>query len=507
MKSVSALRLSPLIALFLPTATLPGQTGPLRGLDRYIQDGLREWKIPGLAISIVKDDSIIFAKGYGRREVGEPTPVDEFTNFAIGSASKAFTAASIAMLVDEGRLKWDDRVTDYLPGFQLHDPYITREITVRDLLSHRSGLARGDRLWYGTEFSRDEILRRIRFLKPSWSFRSRFGYQNIMFLAAGSVIEAVAGLTWDEFVKQRIFDPLGMSRSGTSVDLFADRVNVATPHARIDGRIVTVPWRNVDNIAPAVAINSNAIEMAQWVRLHLGEGALGGVQVISAEGVRESQTPQTVVRKEGEWVLLAPEARFLSYGLGWYLLDYRGRMAVQHGGNIDGMTAVVAMMPELRLGVVILTNMEGTLFPHALTNWIFDLWLGHIERDWSSELFTAFEDQQEQESKQRKAIEEARIPGTTPSLPLDAYVGVYGDSVYGQLEVLPHDGSLVVRQGGALVGELEHWHFDTFRVTWRDRRVGKTLVQFVLDSQAGVAEVNLEGFASFSRIPERIEQP
>jgi CubicO group peptidase (beta-lactamase class C family) len=403
------------------------------------------------------------------------------------------------MLVEEGRLTWDGRVTEYLPDFQLHDPYVTREITVRDLLSHRSGLPRGDRLWYGTGLSRDEILQRIRLLKPGWSFRSRFGYQNVMFLAAGRIVEVLTGVSWGEFVGQRIFDPLGMHLSNTSVRDLATHVNLATPHAEIDGKITPVPWRNIDNIAPAIAINSNAVEMAQWVRLQLNDGAFAGRQVISATSIDELRTPQTVVPKEGEWALLAPQARFLSYGLGWYLFDYRGQMVAQHGGNIDGMTAIVAMMPDLQLGVVILTNRGGTLLPVALMNWIFDLWLGHIERDWSSELFTAVEELKEQEDDRHDEIEAARVPQTSPSLPLGSYAGTYADSLFGLLEIVLEGDSLEARFGQSFVGDLEHWHYDTFRTVWRDRQLGETKMHFVLDQRGVVAEVKVDELADFKR--------
>src|SRR5918995_1159862 len=197
------------------------QEAPLAGFDDYVNQALKDWEVPGLAVAVVKDDRIVFAKGYGVRELNKPTPVDERTLFAIGSSSKAFTAASIAMLVDQAKLKWDDPATKYLPGFQLFDPYSTREVTVSDLLSHRSGLARGDLLWYASEYNRDEVLRRVRYLKPSWSLRARFGYQNIMFLAAGQIIPSVTGKTWDDFMRERIFTPLGMTSTSTSIKAFA----------------------------------------------------------------------------------------------------------------------------------------------------------------------------------------------------------------------------------------------------------------------------------------------
>src|SRR3712207_1959606 len=237
-------------------ATAQQQREPWPGYDAYVTTALATWKVPGVAIAIVRNDSIIYAKGYGLRELGKADPVNERTLFAIGSASKAFTSAAIAMLVDEGKVRWDDPATRYLPNFQMHDPYVTRELSLRDLLSHRSGLARGDLLWYGSDLDRDEILRRVRFLQPSWSFRSTFGYQNLMYLAAGQVVARVANTTWDDFITRRIFQPLGMTASNTTVRALAGQPNVATPHAEIDDTVRTVAWRNIDNIAPAGSINS-----------------------------------------------------------------------------------------------------------------------------------------------------------------------------------------------------------------------------------------------------------
>ena len=241
------------------------QNGSLNGFDDYVNKAMKEWEVPGIAVAIIKGDQIVLAKGYGVRKLGDPTPVDERTLFAIGSSSKAFTAASVAMLVDGGKVKWDDPVTKYLPEFEMYDPYVTRELTVRDLLTHRSGLQRGDFLWYGTELDRDEILKRTRYLKPSWSLRSTFGYQNLMYLAAGQLVSRVSGKTWDEFIRERFFVPLGMTASSTSINELKTANNVATPHSKIEDKVTVIPWRNIDNIAPAGSINSNVVEMAQWV--------------------------------------------------------------------------------------------------------------------------------------------------------------------------------------------------------------------------------------------------
>ena len=372
-----------ILLLFVLVAFLPAyaQEAPLNGFDDYVNKALREWEVPGLAIAIIKDDRIVLAKGYGVRKLGDPTPVNERTLFAIGSSSKAFTAAAIAMLVDEGKLKWDDPVTKYLPGFELYDPYVTRELTVRDLLSHRSGLERGDFLWYGTEYDRDEILRRARYLKPTWSLRSTFGYQNLMFLAAGQLIAKVSGKSWDDFIRQRMFTPLSMTASSTSIRDLKNADNVSSPHAKIEDKVEVIPWRNIDNIAPAGSINSSVVDMAQWVRLQLAQGEYQKQHLLSSGAAKEMHTSQTVIRLEPPLSLFYPEAHFLNYGLGWFLQDYRGRKVVEHGGAIDGMRAQVAMIPEEKLGLVILTNMGGTILPLPLMYRIFDAYLGAPQRD------------------------------------------------------------------------------------------------------------------------------
>ena len=496
-------RASALLAIMVCAAQFGlAQEAPGKEFDDYVNKALKQWDVPGVSIAIVKNDQIVFAKGYGVRKLGDPTPVDEKTLFAIGSASKAFTAASIGMLMDEGKLKWDDPAAKYLPGFQLFDPYATREITVRDLLCHRSGLERGDLLWYGSDLSRDEIVRRVRYLKPSWSFRGMFGYQNIMFLAAGQIVPSVTGKSWDDFVRERIFIPLGMTSSNTSIKDLAKSTNVATPHTKIDEKVETIPWRNIDNIAPAGSINSNVVDMAQWTRLHLGEGKYQGKQLVSSGTVKEMHTPQTIIRTEGIWEKLFPEAHFLTYGLGWFLQDYHGRKVVQHGGNIDGMSALVAMMPEEKLGVVVLTNLNGTTLPTVLANTIFDWYTKSPQKDWSTELYKSIKGLEDVQKAAEKKKEEARVAGTSPSLPLEKYAGTYKDEMYGEAKVTVKDGKLVATYGAAFAGELEHWHYNTFRVRWRDRSLGKGFINFTLKDDGTVDEMKLENLTSFKRGPD-----
>lgn len=483
--------------------SVSAQEAPLNGFDDYINKALRDWEVPGLAIAIVKKDQVVFAKGYGVRKLGEPAPVDEKTLFAIGSSSKAFTAAAIAMLVDEGKMKWDDPATKHLPGFQLFDPYVTREITVRDLLSHRSGLGGADFIWYATPYDRDEIWSRIRHVKPSSSFRSTFGYQNIMYLAAGQIVSRVSGKNWDDFIRERIFTPLGMSLSNTTIRAFAGQNNVATPHAKLDEKVQTIPWRNIDNIAPAGSINSNVSDMAQWVRLQLAEGSYKGARLISSGAAKEMHEPQTIIPRDPQLSLFMPDTHFRSYGLGWMLQDYKGRKVVQHGGAIDGMLAMVGMMPEEELGVVILSNLQGQLLPTALMFRIFDAYLGAPPKDWTGDMLKAIKGLEGQGKAAQKKLEESRVKGTQPSLPLEKYAGTYKDEAFGDAKVALENGKLVLRTP-AFVADLEHWHYDTFRATFRDIViVGKALATFTLNSQGktdalNVADMNL----AFKRAPE-----
>jgi CubicO group peptidase (beta-lactamase class C family) len=496
----------------------PRKGGPPEDLDGYVVRALRDWEVPGLALAVVKDDAVVLARGYGVRKLGERPAVDENTVFAIASCSKAFTAAALAMLVDEGKLNWDDPVVKHLRDFQLHDGYASREITIRDLLCHRSGLSRHDLVWYASAAGRDDVLRRLRHARPRTSFRSQFGYQNIMYLAAGQVIPAATGLSWDDFVQKRIFTPLGMKSSSTSVTAFRPGDRVATPHLRVEGKVEVIPWRNIDNAGPAGSINSTVADMARWMRLQLNAGLHGGTRLLTTKAVREMHTPQTVVRPEGMgpegryWELMHPGSHLLVYGLGWLLREYKGRVLVQHGGSIDGMRSVVILVPEEKLGVVILSNRGAQFLPEALGQRVLDTYLKAPPRDWSKELLEVQKALDQQRRDAEKRVEKERIPGTKPSLPLEKYAGTYRDDLYGEVKVAREKGKLVVRFGPSLVGRLEHWHLDTFRATWADRTFRKGLVTFRLDSKGKVDELRLtpsDGGEAITarRAPDEAKEP
>ncbi|HEX9108059.1 MAG TPA: serine hydrolase [Longimicrobiales bacterium] len=512
MRPLGAIVLALALAGQAPPLRAQEPSGPLAGLDAYVRKAVADWGIAGAAVAVVKNDSVVFARGYGLREVGKPDSVDERTLFAIGSNSKLFTAVLAGMMVDEGKMKWSDPATKFLPGFQLYDPYVTREITLGDLLSHDSGLGRrGDLIWYGSAFSRDEILRRIRYLKPIASFRSEFGYQNIMVMAAGQAVAAAAGKSWDDLVRERIFGPLGMSCSNTSTkQLVHDGAcgDVATPHDLDKGKLTAIPWRNIDNIAPAGSINSSVLDMAQWLRLLLAGGSYGGKTLIKPATLREIEQPHTITPLTPD--TLAPSTHFSAYGYGVGMQDYLGVKVLTHTGGIDGMLSQVTWVPEAKLGVVILTNTSGhnALFA-AVARRVLDAYLpGSSARDWSQILLARTSEQEKKAAEAEKKAEAERPQGTHPSLALDKYAGTYSSPIYGDVVVAMEQAKPVLRFGPSFTGDMEHWAYDSFRLTWRG--IGShAIASFALDPQGKVTTVRINGMSlaneplEFTRMPEK----
>ncbi len=473
---------------------------PLAGLDAYITQAMRAWEVPGLAIAIVKDDSVVYAKGFGVRELGKADPVDVNTVFLAASTTKAFTVAAMAMLVDSGRVRWDAPVIDYLPDFRLADPYVTRELTVRDLLSHRSGLGRADALWYGTGLPRAEILRRLRVEPQTWSLRAQYGYNNNMYIAAGQVIAAVTGKSWDDVVRERIFQPLGMTRTTTSVAALRGMDDVATQHILYGGRMVPVEWRSFDDVGAAGAINTTVHDMAQWLRFQLGRGTYSGRRLLSDSAFRQMRLPNTPIRPDAATDSLWPEVHLRAYGLGWTLNDYRGRLVVSHGGVLDGMRAQVGMLPEEGLGVVLLANSDqsGTLLT-GLQYRVFDAYTGGVRRDWSADLLADVVKQRQRDLRDSAKTDSTRVRGTHPSHALADFAGRYVDSLYGEMTVAEEDGHLVVRYTDWLPADLEHWHYDTFRAVWRDQRLTTDFVTFGTGDDGKVASLTVKDWATFRR--------
>ncbi|MDE2782083.1 MAG: serine hydrolase [Gemmatimonadota bacterium] len=486
--------------VFAPAAT--AQQG-LEGLGAEIEQMIGDWGIPGAAVAVIQDDEITFAQGFGVREIGGGDPVDEHTIFAVGSTSKAFTAASIAMLVDEGKVSWDDPIGDHVPIFQLSDPYITRDLRVRDLMAHNSGLMRGDRLWYASGRSREEVLEQVRHQPVTFPLRSTFQYNNTTWIAAGEVIENASGMSWDDFVASRIFRPLGMTRSTTSVEGLKRLDNVATPHnPSLDGEVKAIPYRNIDNAGPAGSINSSALQMAQWIRLQLGRGEFEGERLISDEAIGETHTSQMLIRKEGTWALTWPESDFLTYGLGWFLSSYRDVTMISHGGNIDGMTAYVGFVPRRGYGMVILSNLSSANgFSSALAHRIIDRLEEGEGLPWHENMLKVFNEFMDQQRAAAREVEESRAEGTSTTLPVAEYAGTYANDMYGEIAVTEDGGVLSASFGAGYHGSLEHWHYDTFRISWGGGAEPREFLRFEIgtDGKVAVLHAEIEGSIAFRR--------
>ncbi len=495
--SFSAASLPVLAAAPQATAVAVERAPDLAALDAYFGSAGEAWPVPGFSVAIVKDGRVVFEKGYGVRDAARGGSVDEHTMYAIASNSKAFTAAALATQVDEGRLSWDDRVVDHLPWFELYDPYVSREMRIRDLLSHRAGLGTysGDLLWYGTPYTAEDIVRRARHLPPAYPFRAGYGYTNLMFITAGEVVRAVSGNSWHDFVQERFFEPLGMDRTVTSVSDLATRDNVATPHKNDRGEVIPLDWFNWDAMGAAGGIISSVHDMAQWMLTQLGEGEKDGVRVFS-EGAQQQMwrvhNPLAVSRGYKETF---PSTHFRGYGLGWSLADYKGRKVVSHGGAYDGMYSRVMLVPEEELGVVVLTN-SMTGLPGALAYRVLDQYLGGESPDWSARDLAGWKASRLRFEERQDLIEQQRVGGTSPSLDLEGYTGTYGGDLYGDATVSLEGGRLVLRllPNPDLTADLEHLHFDTFVIHWRETFAwfGRGTASFVLDASGDVTEMKLD---------------
>jgi len=479
----------------LVAAHVLAQTGrdPLAGLQTSIPAAMARWEVPGLAVAVVKDQKVVFARGFGVRSVTEGGAVDADTLFGIGSNTKAFTATALGLLVHEGRLGWDDPVLRYLPEFQMFDPLVTSKITVRDLLCHRSGLATfaGDLMAFGSVYDRAEVIRRIRFIEPAYDFRAGFGYSNLMFLVAGQIIPRAGGASWDDFVRQRFFIPLGMARSSTSLGELLAAANVAAPHGLIDGKVVPIPHDNVDNIAPAGAINSSANDMARWLLLQTGNGSYDGRQMVDPSVISETRTLHNAIPVGEAATKLNPWTHFAGYGLGWGLSDYRGRLLVSHTGGLNGMISMVAIVPEENLGVVVLTNFDTHPLSRAVTNTILDAYLGADDQGWDQRYAGVVQKLRDRRELERKARDQAHLANPRPSLPLEAYTGRYTSAVFGDAQVTLADGGLKLSPTPhpGITGRLDPWQLDTFLCTWSDAVWDQSLVYFDLDDAGAVTQL------------------
>jgi CubicO group peptidase (beta-lactamase class C family) len=467
-------------------------------LDRWIEQTRETWQVPGLSVAIVARDQVLLSKGYGIRELGKTQPVDDQTLFAIASNTKAFTADALAILVDEGKLTWDDPVQKHLPWFRLSDPLASNDIRVRDLLCHRSGLGTfsGDLLWWGTPYSPKEILQRSVSLKPEFPFRANYGYSNLMFLAAGEVIEALSGMPWGQFIQTRLLDPLEMTGSKWSIRQIGGVENVATPHKTYLDRSEPIEWMNWDSMAAAGGILSNASDMARWMQFQMRQGVdPQGRALVSKARIYETMQPHSIIPVSMNRSQRIPSTHFRAYGLGWSLADYHGVKLVGHGGGYDGMYSEQLMIPELGFGVVVLTN-SMTPIGNAIVYQAIDGFLKVPAEDRSQEGLDQFRSSRQAFDER---IRKATLPvkhADAPSHPLESYVGKFRCSMYGDAQTTLHDGKLQLQLLAypELKADLELMHYDTFAIRWH-----KTFAwfesgsaHFVFDAQGNAESIRLD---------------
>ena len=469
--------------------------------DAYVARVLESFEVPGVAVAIVKDGQVLLARGYGVRELGRPERVDAHTTFGIASNTKAFTASALGMLVEEGRIAWDTPVVDVLPWFRLSDPYVTSEMTIRDLLVHNSGLGlgAGDLLWWpASTYTRDEIARRLRFLPLETSFRSAYAYDNVLYLIAGEVIEELSGQTWEQFIETRFLQPIGMTDSDPNHSGAAHGGNVATTHARVEGRVRPIAPFTSDNTNPAGGIMSSAADMAKWMIVQLDSGR------VSADRRLWERPTQRLM-----WTIVTPiptgtpapelmpmRSSFSGYGLGFFLRDFRGQQLVTHTGGLPGYVSRVMMIPELKLGVAVLTNQESGAAFDAIAYHVLDHFIQPTPRhDWLAAMQWLDAQNQGGFAEADSAAAAARDSSAGPSLPLASYEGTYRDEWYGDVVIeRGADGQLDIRMVPTplLVGDLVHWQHDTFLARWHDRELrADAFVTFVLAPDGSIDEVRM----------------
>jgi CubicO group peptidase (beta-lactamase class C family) len=446
-------------------------------IDALVERSMKAFDVPGISVGVIKDGNIVYAKGHGVRSLNTKQPMDENTLVGIASNSKAFTTAALGILVDEGKIKWDDKVRDYIPEFKLYAPFVTEEFTIRDLLTHRSGLGlgAGDLMFFpdGSDFTLKDVIHNLRYLKPVSSFRTKYDYDNNLYIVAGEVIARVSGKSWPEFIEERIIRPLGMSSTAATYARLKDKSNTIEGHAPVNGKVQVIERSKLEIAAAAGGVNSNITDLFKWVGTLLAKGKYGeggSKRLISEASLKELWTPQTIIRvgDPGPY-----NTHFSAYGLGFGLTDVSGRLQVRHTGGLEGMVTEITMIPELNLGIIVLTNQqEGGAFV-SISNQIKDGYLGRTGTDWVSML----------SERRKKALADAKVTTDAIWKNIDAaqkaasnvdvapFVGNYSDAWLGSVSIAMKDGKLWFqsKRSPRLSGEMFAYKGNTFVVKWTDR--------------------------------------
>jgi CubicO group peptidase (beta-lactamase class C family) len=514
--SVSFFKAALLSCTVLAAATAGAAAAPPADIDAYVAKTMQTFGNPGMSLAVVEDGKIVKAKGYGVRKMGTNLTADEHTAFPIGSESKAFTSAALAILVDRKQLKWSDLVKDKLPGFQMYDPYVTDHMTVRDLLTHRSGLGlgEGDLLMVpDTNRTRADFVHALRYLKPATGFREKFAYDNILYIVAGELVQSVSGQTWEDFVRENIFKPAGMTDAHTNYDVTAS--NAVWLHARLNG-----PFRGTGDqsilakgleahvSAPAGAINASAVDMAKWMNVQLARGKLpDGKQLFSEEQANEMWSPVVVVppaefKLPKSMAAMSPDMQ--TYALGWFVEYYRGHKIVEHSGAVLGALAMQFLIPEKDVGISVTINSEDSVARRAVAYHLLDYYLGLPPTDWISTLKAAREGMVAETVEALKKLPKPNMAGgTPPPLPLAAYAGKYEDPWYGTMTISDRgNGKLWISfdRTPGMEGALEPISGNKFRTVWTDKGIEDAYVDFALNDKTitGVKMAAISPLADFS---------
>ena len=497
-------------AVSAPSAPVAAASDAAANLNAHLADDVQRtmklFDVPGIAIAVVQDGKVVATQGFGVRKLGAPERVDAKTLFEVASNSKAFTAAALAMLVDEGKLAWDDPVTKHLPDFQMYDAYVTHEMTVRDLLTHRSGLGlgAGDLLWWPTTtFSTDEIIHKLRYIRPATSFRNSYAYDNLLYIVAGKIIAAKSGKTWGETIRERILAPVGMAATTTSLAENAGNPDVANAHSKINDKIAAVKAMPVPNAVGAVGINTNAEDVARWMNVLLAGGRVGTdangkeIRLYSAKQAREMWTAQTPMRiSEPDPKLAATRPNFFAYGLGFQLRDWQGKLLALHSGALQGFYSKVVLVPEAKVGIAILTNAESGGALNALQYQLLDRMLNPAATtDWIGAVKAVEDEHHAKELARIGKADAARAAKSQPSLARTAYDGDYADPWYGHATIRHAGGKqiLTLTRTPDLTGELEHYQHDTFIVRWKERNFNAdAYVTFALNPDGSIERMKMQ---------------
>lgn len=475
------------LLLFFLTTELPAQSN-IEIIDGYVESARKAWNVPGMSVAVVHDGKVLLSKGYGVRELGRSDAVDAQTLFGAMSTTKAMTAVAMGLLVDEGKIGWRDKVIKHLPDFRIGDPYITQELEVRDLFTHNSGLASTDFLWARTpELAPDEAVRRLQYARPVYSFRAGFVYHNSMYLVAGKVIEKASGMSWERFMTDRVFGPLGMTNTHPTLAAAMKHANRSSAHFEIKDKIEVIPEMPIDSVAPAGSVWSNAEDIGKWINYLISGKTHDGKELLKPATLEEIFKPQVILPSGFYPTFRLIKPKWTTYGLGWFQHDYRGEKVELHTGSIAGRTAIVGLMRDKKVGVYVFGNLDHAEARHAIVYKVFDLFsFGDPNgRDWNDEFRKLYGDIRAEDEKRSAAQLSKRLSGTKPSVPLEKYAGIYSDPFYGTVEIRIVDGKLRAIAAKDLTADLEHRHIDTFMAVWNRRWMGESLVTFQLNPLTG----------------------